>query len=370
MQANVFNENVDYLYQVQTDLEAVEQLKDELSEYRSQEKNLKKAIASEEKSIQNEITQTIQKRKNDIEKVYDSQIDANKSKNRSVRAKRDRVKSKRIDERVSYETADISEENRQLQMEMKTLFKAQHVPSFCRSTLFYIMYMPKGILEILGMFVGLIVLFLGIPAIMYLLSVNVFYANSDKLTLLCTVTVSATLAAVGVLYGVILNFVKLVFYETLLDGRQIKDQIAANKRQMKAIRNKISKDKDDSQYGLDAYDKKLQELDEELEQISREKQDAMTSFENKTKQILTDEVNDRRLGKLEDMKDNLESIEEQITLLENDINVSSAAITNNYGMVLGECCTLSRVADLISLMEDGVADTVSEAVDAYRGAGK
>lgn len=370
MQANVFNENVDYLYQVQTDLEAVEQLKEELSEYQSQEKNLKKAIASEDKSIQNEIAQTIQKRKNDIEKVYDSQIDANKAKNRNVRAKRDRVKSKRIDERVSYETADITEENRQLQMEMKTLFKAQHVPSFCRNTLFYIMYMPKGALEIAGMLVGMAMLFLGLPWIAYLLSIRVFYAGSEKLVLLCTLTVSVVLFLVGMVYTLILNFVKLAFYETLLEGRQIKDQIAANKRQMKAIRNKISKDKDDSQYGLDAYDKKLEELDEELEQISREKQDAMTSFENQTKQILTDEVNDRRLGKLESMKANLDSIEEQIALLENDINISSAAITNNYGMVLGECCTLSRVADLISLMEDGVADTVSEAVDAYRGAGR
>lgn len=370
MQANVFNENVDYLYQVQTDLEAVEQLKDELSEYRGQEKNLKKAIASEDKSIQNEILQMIQKRKNDIEKVYDSQIDANKSKNRSVRAKRDRAKSKRMDERVSYETADITEENRQLQMEMKTLFKAQHVPSFCRSGLFYVMHMPKGILEVLGMFLGLVILFLGIPTLMYQLSLKIFFVKSTNLTLLCTVTVSATLFLIGMIYVLILNFVKLKYYETLLEGRQIRDQIAANKRQMKAIRNKISKDKDDSQYGLDAYDKKLEELDKELEQIGREKQEAMTAFENETKQILIDEVNDRRLGKLEDMKAGLEEIEEQIALLENDINISSAAITNNYGMVLGECCTLSRVADLISLMEDGIADTVSEAVDAYRGAGK
>ena len=79
MQNSVFNENVDYLYQVQTDLEAVEQLKKELAEYKNQEKNLKKAIATEEKSIQDEIAQTIRKRKNAIEKAYDEQIEANKS---------------------------------------------------------------------------------------------------------------------------------------------------------------------------------------------------------------------------------------------------------------------------------------------------
>lgn len=370
MQPNVFNEDVGYLYQVQTDLEAVEQLKAELAEYRGQEKTLKKTIASEEKSIQNEINQTIQKRKNEIEKVYDNQIEANKSKSKSVKAKRDRVKSKRIDERVAYETADLVEENRQLQVEMKTLFKAQHVPSFCRSSLFYIMYMPKGIVEMLSMILGCILLFVGIPGIMFLLSLKVFFANKENNTVLCVIVVSLTLFLVGLIYFLILNFVKLGFYDVLLEGRHIKDQMDANKKQMKAIRNKINKDKDDSQYGLDAYDEKLAKLDKALDKISAEKQDAMTAFENETKQLLIDEVNDRRLGKLESMKLNLEEIEEQIALLEGDIDASSAAITQNYGMVLGECCTLPRVADLISYMEDGVANTVSEAVDAYRGAGK
>lgn len=367
MQGNVFNENVDYLYQVQTDLEAVEQLKNELAEYKNQEKNLKKAVASEEKSIETEISQTIQKRKNDIEKIYDSQIDANKSKSRTVRLKRDRTKTKRMDERVSYETADLTEENRQFQVEMRTLFKAQHVPAFCRSPLFYIMFMPKGFLEVLSMLAGLILLFLGLPTLTYILCVNVFFRGSENITLLCTLCVSAVMFILGLLYVLLLNFVKLVNYDVLLEGRHIKDEIAANKKQMKAIRNKISKDKDDSQYGLDKYDDKLRELEEELEKISREKQEAMTAFENETKYVLTNEVKDRRVGKLEEMKLNLEAIEEQITLVDEDIKTSSLGIANNYGAILGDLCTLSKVADLISLMEDGSADTVSEAIEAYRG---
>lgn len=371
MQDNVFSENVDYLYQVQTDLEAVESLKRELAEYRNQERNLKKAIQSEEKSIQDEIAQTIRKRKSEIERVYDNQIEANKSKNRKVKGKRDRVKTKRMDERVSYETSDLTEENRQLQVEMKTLFKAQHVPSFCRSQAFYTMFMPKGIAEVLVMLLGLLILFVGIPAVMYALSVFVFFKASSNITLMCTVTVAATLIVLSAIYILLFNMVKLAHYDILQEGRHIKDQIAANKRQMKAIRNKISKDKDDSQYGLEKYDEKLQELEDELEQISKDKQDAMTAFEYETKQILTNEVNDRRLGKLEEMKANLEAVEERIALVDEDVKASSLAIANNYGAVLGkDFCTSSKVEDLISLMEDGTADTVSEAIDAYRGAGK
>ena len=149
------------------------------------------------------------------------------------------------------------------------------------------------------------------------------------------------------------------------------EKIAANVRQIQAIRNKIQKEKDDSIYGLDKYDDKLTELEDELTQISQEKQESMTVFENETKQLLMNEVNDRRLGKVDQMQADVEELEEKIASLDVDIQNSSLAIANNYGAILGkEFCTPAKVADLISLMEDGTADTVSEAIAAYRGAGK
>ncbi len=371
MQNNVFYENVDYLYQVQTDLEAVEQLKKELAEYKNQEKNLKKAIMTEEKSIQDEIAQTIRKRKNEVEKAYDNQIEANKSKSRKMKMKRDKAKSKRVDERVSEETADLTEENRQLQVELKTLFKANRVPSFCRSGLFYALFMTKRLHEILLLLVAAFVAYWGIPALMYVLSTMVFFKGSKEMMLFAVITVSLTVLVVNLIYILILNNVKVKHFPILKEGRVIKDKIAANKRQMRAIRNTINKDKDDSQYGLDKYDDKLAELEEELKNISSEKQDAMTAFENETKQLLTDEVNDRRLAKLERMKDDIETLEENMSVLEEDIKASTIAVANNYGAILGkDFCTPTKVADLISLMEDGTADTVSEAIAAYKGASR
>ncbi|MCM1181139.1 MAG: hypothetical protein NC347_12835 [Clostridium sp.] len=371
MQDNVFNEDVNYLYQVQTDLEAVDQLRKELTEYNNQEKNLKKAIVSEEKSIQDEIAQMIRKRKIEIEKAYDDQIDANKSKARSVKAKRDKTKSKRVDERVELETADLTEENRQLQVEMRTLFKAQHVPSFCRSRFYYSLFMTKRLSEVLTLIVTILLAYVGLPALMYYLSVHVFYKGSKQITLFCTLTVACTLLVLCLIYIVMFNTIKLRHYDTLLEGRGMLDKMAANRRQMRAIRNKINKDKDESIYGLDKYDDKLEELEQELNQISEEKQQAMTQFESETKQVLTNEVNDRRLPQLEEMQENVEELEKQIALLEDDIKNSDLAIMNNYGAVLGkEFCTPSKVADLISLMEDGTADTVSEAIAAYKGASR
>ncbi len=371
MQESVFDENVDYLYQVQTDLEAVEQLKKEMAECRIQEKNLKKSIASEEKSIQDEINQTIKRRKAEIEKVYDERIDVNKSKTRSVWNKRDKAKSKRIGERVSYETSELAEENRQLQVEIKTLFKTQHLPAFSRSGFFYALFMTRRIWEIPILILSIIVAYVGVPFLVYIICLKSIFKNKPEwLPLGCTLIVSVALFIISFIYILMMNTIKLRHYETLLDGRHIRDEIAANKRQMKAIKNKINKDKDDSQYGLDKYDDKLTELENELADISAEKQDAMTVFENETKQVLTNEVNDRRLGNLEDMKARLETLEENMMVLDEDIQNSLLAVANNYGAILGkEFCTPEKVADLISLMEDGTAETVSEAIAAYKGAG-
>lgn len=372
MQESVFDENVDYLYQVQTDLEAVEQLKREMSEYRIQEKNLKRNIVSEEKSIQDEIVQTIKRRKNEIEKVYDDQIDANKAKTKAVWNKRDKAKSKRIGERVSYETSELAEENRQLQVEMRTLFKAQHLPSFSRTGFFYALFMTKRIWEYPILILSILAAYLGVPLLVYVICASaIFKGKADKLPLGCTIIVSVVLFIITLIYVLIINNVKIKHYDTLLDGRHIRDQIQANKRQMKAIRNKINKDKDDSQYGLDKYDDKLTELEEELVAISEEKQEAMTVFENETKQVLTNEINDRRLGHLEDMKARLDALEDSMAVLDEDIQNSLLGVANNYGAILGkEFCTPEKVADLISLMEDGTADTVSEAIAAYKGEGR
>jgi hypothetical protein len=269
------------------------------------------------------------------------------------------------------ETADLTEENRQLQVEMKTLFKAQHVPGFCRSRFYYALFMTKRFSEILTLLLAILVACVGLPSLMYFLSVNVFFKESKHITLASTVIVYLTLFVLGLIYIVMTNVIKIRHYDTLLEGRSIIDKMAANKRQMRAIRNTINKDKDESVYGLDKYDDKLEELNQELEQISQEKQEAMTQFENETKQLLTDEVNDRRLGRLEQTQGDVEELEKKIALLEEDIKNSDLAITNNYGAVLGkEFCTPAKVADLISLMEDGTADTVSESIAAYKGAGR
>ena len=77
---NIFSQNVDYLIQIRDEVAQCNQLEQHLKQLNDKQDKLRKAVSQEEKSIHDEITTTIKKRKNEIEKTYDDQLDAGRKK--------------------------------------------------------------------------------------------------------------------------------------------------------------------------------------------------------------------------------------------------------------------------------------------------
>ena len=147
--------------------------------------------------------------------------------------------------------------------------------------------------------------------------------------------------------------------DAMTQARSIRDKMIANKKQANAIRHSINKDHDDSQYNLDAYDEKMDNLDAEADAIGKEKQEALRSFE---------EVNNRRLPALEAMKEEKANMENEITAEEKRFSDQTLLIANKYAAILGEdLCRQDKLEDLIAIMQEGQANTVSEAIAVYKG---
>ena len=109
-------------------------------------------------------------------------------------------------------------------------------------------------------------------------------------------------------------------------------------------------------------------LDYEADTISDEKQEALKVFEEKTKQLIIDEINNRRLQAVEDMKAEKKSLDEKITKGEKMYSDKVLQITKEYASYLGEdLCKQDKLSDLIALMEEEQAETVSEAINLYKG---
>ncbi|MBQ9278335.1 MAG: hypothetical protein IJ224_06845 [Lachnospiraceae bacterium] len=367
---NVFAEKQDYLIEIREEVMKRDAMAAELEKMRTYQKKITKNIASEDKSISDEIASTIKKRKQDLSDIYDERIDDNRSRRKKVEAKRGKKKNEQMNERIQDETKDIRDDSRELEVEMKTILKKNKVSSFCASKLFYTMFMPKGTDEIIAMLFEFLVFFAGIPAVVMLIFKKAVLSHKKDINMAfwCTLIAAIVFIILLVIYFMIYSSVKMRNIEVLKETRAIRDRIKANDKHIDAIKNSISKDQDESYYNLSSYDKKLKELDKEADSISDEKQDALKLFESDTKNIITDEINQRRLPELERLKDEKKELEKKIAQGEKKYSEMVLYISNKYAKYIGEdLCKEDKLSDLIALMEEGQADTVSEAINLYKG---
>ena len=269
---NVYDEDQEYLIEARDTISELEDLKDKLEEIKLLQKKNKRAIVREERATGDEISATLKKRKEQIAASYDRQIDVNNSKIRQVQTKKDKKKSQRMEDRINKETADIREENRQLNATIKTLFKKNHVPPFCNTKMYYCLFSPKGMSEFLELFVILLVACGGIPAAVIAVLMNTKFKTGSH-TAMCVLIAALIIIAEFIIYFIVFNLTKVKHRDLIREGRRTRDKIIANEKAVKAIKNSIAKDKDESIYRLGKYDKKIQELEDAGGVISDEKLD-------------------------------------------------------------------------------------------------
>ncbi|MBQ8982533.1 MAG: hypothetical protein IJ079_03000 [Lachnospiraceae bacterium] len=374
---NIFDQNVEYLIQIRDEVSECDQLEVQRKELQDKSDKMRKAISQEEKSINDEINSTIKKRKSELESTYDSQLDASRKKVKKAQDKKNKEKSERVGQRVDYETADVKESSRQLKTELKTLFKQEHVPGFCMSDLYYALFMPKGMKEILILLISVIVGLAGIPCGVYLLFAKVIMKDAplDKAgvpiaqsSVFMAVVIALTIILILAIYFVIFNLTKVRHRDTIAEGRKIRNQILANEKNVRAIKNAINKDKDESQYELGEYDAEIAKFQSEMDAIAEQKKAAMTEFEKETKGAITNEINGRRLPKLEDMKNKRDAVEEEKEIIENKHKEASLAITDKYVKYLGKnVCKVEALNDIINIMSSEEVATISEGLAIYNG---
>lgn len=370
MPQNVFNENEEYLISAKEEVTKRDQMAAELENMKSLQKKLTRNIANKEKAVADEISSTIKKRKQEISDTYDDRLDDNRARKKKVSNKRDKKKNQRMNERIEDETKDIRKNTRELEIEMKTLLKKNKVPSFVSSKLFFAMFMPRGIGEIGTMLLSFIIYFVGIPSAVMGIIYQLVLSNKKDINMAfwCVLIVAIFVVIQLIIYFVVYSTTKMRHHDVVVQARSIRDKIKANGRQIAAIKNSISKDKDESRYNLDSYDEKLASLEDEADAIGAEKQEALRVFEEETKQLIIDDINGKHLQALEDLKEEKKELEDKIAKGEKMYSEKVLQITNQYASYLGEeLCRQDKLSDLIAIMEDGDADTVSEAINFYKG---
>ncbi len=370
MAENTFNEKQDYIEAARDDVIKRDELAESVDRMKQQSKKLSKSIASEEKSIADEISSTIKKRRQEIQATYDDRLDDNRSRRKKVANKRDKKKEERMDKRYHEETKDLRQSDKDLKVEMQTLLRKHNMPSFCGKKLFFSLFYARNIKEVGTKLLAFLIGFAGIPGLVTFL-IKQFVLDEKKdvnMPFWCVLIAAVSFVILLIIYFVIYMNTKLKHPDVMRQARSIRDKMIANHKQAAAIRHSINKDNDESQYNLDAYDEKIKNLDAEADEIGKEKQEALRTFEEETRDMITEEIHGRRMPALESLKEEKESLEKEAADEEKRFSDQTLLVTNKYGAILGEdLCRQDRLEELIRIMQEGQADTVSEAIAVYKG---
>ena len=338
----------------------------------AEEQRLDRELENEKKAVSDSIGLTVKKRREEISSSYDKEIGSGQERLRKIRAKREKAKSQGVKERIAEETEVLREHNQELETQMKTLFKQDRVPAFCRSTWYYAMYMPGSVKEIGLMLLTFCVCFLAVPGIAYLLTVALLVlpyllpSAERKYWMLALIYVLAILVFGGI-YITIGNKTRINHAEALRQGRNIRSLIRTNKKKIRVITVSIRRDRDEAVYNLEKFDDEIARLEQELQQISLHKKEALNTFNTVTKNIISDEIINNSRNRIEAIEEEHERISGKLKEAQKHAKEQALYVTDQYETYLGkEFMQPEKIAELAKIMRNGQASNLSEAIAVYK----
>lgn len=358
--AQTIQECLDYLAAARESVEELSLAADREEQLKQDESRLKKALDTEKKQMTDAVGSTVKKRRDDINSSYDAEINKAQDQLKKARAKREKAKNQGMKERIAEETSELHEYNKELLAHMKAKFRENHVPSWCRSRLYYSLYMPRWAGEFFGLLIFIALFFAALPFGLYML------LPQHKTWHLALVYV-ADILIVGGIYMWIGNHTKLQYAECLRKGRQILDQMHANDKKIKVITGTIRKDRNESLYDLEKYDDEIARLTQELNEVAAKKKEALGTFENVTKNILQDEIEHGYREKIADLDHQYEDVKRQLQLTSAEVKARRLTLTDQYGSHFGkEFLDPFKLQDLSNILQQGRAANISEAISVYQ----
>lgn len=331
---------------------------------KQEELRLEKTLESEQKAVEDTITQTVKQRRDEIENSYDAEIGKLQDRLKKIRIRREKAKNQGMKERIKEETAELHDHNRELRVRMRSLFQSQRVPAFCNTGFYYSLYLPRGLGEIFTLLLTFAICFLLIPYGLYL-------AIPDKKTIYLFFLYMAVIFVFGGLYTVIGNMTKGRYSSAIKEGRSIRTLILSNKKKIRVITNAIKRDRNEAVYDLDKFDDEIAQLEQELAEMIQKKKETLNTFENVTKTIITDEIMSNNRSKLEELTEQYHETSSQLRYTESMVKEKKLFITDTYESYVGkDFLTPERLTELKKCLEDGTASNISEAIEIYKNRAK
>lgn len=353
---NILSGGIETLYTMKENLLELTGYKEKSSELAAEEDELEKQLAAKEKAQNDETASVTKKRKDELSASFDEQMSNIKARIKKVKSKKEKEKNAKVSERVDLETAELREERTQYLEEIKKIHKAERIPSFFNNGYYYSLFLPSSLKDIGVIVLTLAVILIVIPFLLY------YYVFPEHILWL-VVTYIVTVLLFGGLYIAINRLTKEKHPEAYKKIKTQRSMALAAKKKIDHMKKTILKDKDESGYNLDKFDKELNQLDKELADLAEEKKKAMVTFESSTRYAIAKDIKAKYEGELNELRKRHDEVYEQQRKAEDMGKQFALEISEKYEPLIGkETMTIPLLDKMIECMEAGNGTTVAEAL--------
>lgn len=356
---NILNGNVTVMEHIISDIQEHNEKLERLDKINDTIDELSRSIEVSEREIKAETENKIKEAVASICDGYDKSITADRGKIKAVQAERDKAKMAGVKERIAKETEALHKENENLKDQIKNAFKLEGIPMFCNRRLFFVLFQRKGFLDYFLFLIIALLLCVAMPLLLCFIPEFPLWGVTPYIFVLFTLQ--------AFMYGIVTKKLLVPHAETISGARNNKAKIAINKKKIKKITKGIRSDKNEEMYGLGEYDYNINELHDHISLVEEQKKKALEEFEKTAKQDIIAEIDGRSRERINKTKEELVKKQDEAVKLDELVKNQRIYIASNYEAYLGkEFVSLDKLQEMYSYMKTGVADTVGQALAAYR----
>lgn len=356
---NILNGNVTVMEHIISDIQEHNEKLERLDKLNDTINELSRSIEVSEREIKAETESKIKEAVGSICDGYDKSIAADRSKLKTVQAERDKAKMAGVKERIAKETEALHKDNESLKAQIKDTFRMEGLSLFCNSRLFFVLFQRKEFLDYFLFLLFDLLMCVALPLLFCLIPEFPLWGVTPYIFVIFTLQAA--------MYGIVTKKLLTPHAETLSGARNNKSKIAANKKKIKRITKGIRSDKNEEMYGLGEYDYSINELHDHISLIEEQKKKALEEFEKTAKQDIIAEIDGRSRERINKTKEELAKKQDEAVKLDELVKNQRIYIASNYEAYLGkEFVSLDKLQEMYSYMKTGVADTIGQALAAYR----
>lgn len=355
---NILTEKKEALEKIRDELAALEQQGKEIVQTSAQREKAEKEAVAAEKKMQDTLAAVLKKRRDELANTFNKEIEKDQVRLKTIRGNREKAKTRGMKARIDTETSDLVQENKRISESISTLFRQKGIPGLCNSRVFYTLFYPKGIWEIL-IFAG--TWLAGLVLIPWLVTWLTGWPTWGKALLWLGIALLWIAAYVGIRIRTKDNF-----HTTLKEMRVQRDVIQENKAKINQIKRAIRKDPDESHYNLESFDTEITALEESIRLVAEKREQALEEFETNSRPVIVKEILAQYKPKVEELRAQAAQIGRQQQSMEEQAKNARADLMSRYGNFVGsEFMNVTKTEALIAILESGRANTVQEAKQLY-----